>query len=332
MFKIVCTLVLCMLTCCCAHRHSKESDEDNDFTTAPILLTLNIISEPDFRTSGCNILQTSDINGQYRKRFLIEARQNNTVITRKTVFPDTLSLIKDSLFLSIDLELQTSKYDLSVWMDYTKENTDCHYITDHLNNITCVEPYCGNTITKECLYGHKTIDLREFGNQRDLHVETNINIHPPVAKYEIVTTDVEEFIKQTSWQPNKSYHVIFTYLFFYPMVYNAYEGTVKDSWSDVSFEIPLNITDKKQKECTLGFDYILADTTTNIVMLALTVKDENDKEIITSSPIKIPYRQGYFTPITGRFLTKNKSGGFEINTEFDDEINIDIDNLINQLK
>ena len=57
-------------------------------------------------------------------------------------------------------------------------------------------------------------------------------------------------------------------------------------------------------------------------------KDENNKEIITTSPINIPYKQGYSTRIIGNFLTKRKPGGIEINTEFDDEINIDIDNIL----
>ncbi len=328
MFKIVATLVLCMIMSSCAHRHSKESDDYEELTSSPILLTLNIILEPTFHTLKPDLLRDSCTDKGYHKRFILEISQNNRIISRKTFFSDSLSLSNDSSFLSINLELQTLEYDLSVWMDYTEENSDLHYITQNLNHITCVEPYCGNTTSKECLYGHKTIDLREFRNQENPHAETSIKIRPPVAKYEIITTDVKEFIKQTSWQSNKKYHITFSYPFFFPMVFNARAGAVKDSWSNVFFDIPLDITDNQQNDCRLGFDYILADTTTNIVMLTVTVKNENNKEIITSAPIKIPCKQGHSTQIVGRFLTQNKSGGIEINTEFDDEINIDIDYLL----
>ncbi len=321
-------MVLCIIMFSCAHRHSKESDDYEETNTSPITLTLNIILKPTFRILEQNSPQITNISKRYRKRFHIEVCQNNTIITRQTIFLDSLSSTNDSLFLSTKLELNTLKYDLSVWMDYTEDDSDLHYIAENLNNITCIEPYCGNTTSKECLYGHKTIDLREYRNQENIHAETNITICPPVARYEIITTDVEEFIKQTSWHSDKKYRISFTYLFFYPMVFDAYEGIVKDSWSNVSFELPLNITDNKQKECKLGFDYILADTTINTAMLVLTVKDENNKEIITTSPINIPYKQGYSTRIMGNFLTKRKPGGIEINTEFDDEINIDIDNIL----
>lgn len=327
-YKIINVLVLCMIMCSCAHRHSKESDDYEETVSSPVTLTLNIISKPNFYALKRNLPQTTNNDKYFRKRFLIEVCQDNTVITRQTISPDSLSLANDSLFLSTKLELQTLQYDLSIWMDYTKDNSDLHYITENLNKVTCVEPYCGNTASKECLYGHKTIDLRKYRKQENIHAETNITIRPPVAKYEIIATDVEEFIKQTSWPFNKKYRITFTYLFFYPMVFNAHEGVIKDSWSNVSFDLPLNITDNKQKECKLGFDYILADTTINTAMLVLTVKDENNKEIITSPPISIPYKQGYSTRIAGNFLTKSNPGGIEINTEFDDEINIDIDDLL----
>lgn len=319
-------MILCIIILGCAHRHSKESDDYEIIKPSPITLTLNIISTPIFHELKQTPHQYPDSKDCFHKRFIIEVCQNNTPVTRQTFFADSLD--KDSMFLSVNLELQTLKYDLSVWMDYTEEQSDFHYLTQSLNHITCVEPYCGNTTSKECLYGYKTVDLSGFCNQENPHAETDIKIHPPIAKYEIVATDVEEFIKQISWQPNKKYHITFSYPFFYPMVFDAHKGVVKDSWSNVFFDIPLDITDRKQKECRLGFDYILADTTTNIVMLVITVKDENNKEITTSPPIQISYRQGYSSQITGRFLTRSKPGGIEINTEFDDEIDIDIDRLL----
>ncbi len=321
--------MLCIIFSNCTHRHFKEADCYEEAPPITVSLDLKIILNSEYHLTENGLPYKRGHQKSHSRRILIEARQKENIAARKTLISNLPTTSNDTLLVSTDLKLQTSRYELCVWMDNTGDNTYPHYTAQSLDNITCSEPYCGNTDTKECLYGNTTIDLTDHPGEIQTHLETTIELFPPLARYEIITTDAKEFLRQISRQKERDYYLTFSYQYFFPMVFDAYTGKVTDSWSNVSFSVPLDIKDKHQTECLLGFDYILADTLSNTMLLNLTVKDAYDNTVANTTNLKIPYKRGCVTRISGRFLTPPKPGKIEINTEFDDDINIELDKLTN---
>ena len=60
--------------------------------------------------------------------------------------------------------------------------------------------------------------------------------------------------------------------------------------------------------------------------MSILVKNNQGQTITYTPNITVPYKQGHLTTIRGNFLTP-KTSGITINTEYDGEINIDLDRI-----
>ena len=75
----------------------------------------------------------------------------------------------------------------------------------------------------------------------------------------------------------------------------------------------------------VGADFVLTNGEESFVNVTIQMIDTNTGDIVaTVQHVKIPYKRGHLTTVTGHFLTAGKTpGGVQIDTEWGEDIVIE---------
>lgn len=341
-------LVLTIALAGCVHDYpgmteeGEEGEEGVDPTLVEVntevtldleLVPLEIITQESAR-SGTNKARniTTKADDGYRRRFIIEAWREGKPTTRQVTVMETAEEDGDAkISLPIHLKLHALEYTLAVWTDYVKAGTtdDLYYDTDNLQQVACTDPYTGSTPYRDCLYGTAALDLRQYRDEWNARVQVKVDMVRPLAKYELIATDVQKFLLKTQKQRagGTAYTITVSYGFYFPLGFNVLSGKPDRSEMGVAFTAPLTVTDNGSGECTLASDYIFVNGDESYVPLGIEIKDNAGNGISRTTGIDVPYRRGHLTTVRGHFLTNRYDTGIGIDPDFDDDdINIDLDN------
>lgn len=294
------------------------------------LVPLEIITQKNARpeTTKSRVGEQTD----YRRRFIIEAWHEGKPESRQVTVADDAEEDSDGkITLPIHLKLHALDYTLVVWTDYVAAgtDTDLYYDTKDLQYVACTAPYTGSTPYRDCLYGTAALDLRQYRDEWNAKVQVKVDMVRPLAKYELIATDVAEFLGRTAQQraQGESYTVTFSYSFYIPAVFDVLAGKPCESWPEISFTLPLALPEEGETFHTVGTDFIFANGGEASVLLTMEIRDSRGNRMSRVSGIDVPYRRGLLTTLKGAFLTSEMKGGVEIDTEWDGEVEIDMDNL-----
>ena len=338
-------LVLTIALASCVHDYpgmTEEGEEGVDPTLVEVntevtldleLVPLEIITQESAR-SGTNKARniTTKADDGYRRRFIIEAWRDGKPAARQVTVMDNAEREGDAkISLPIHLKLHALEYTLAVWTDYVKAGTtdDLYYDTDNLQQVACTDPYTGSTPHRDCLYGTAALDLRQYRDEWNARVQVKVDMVRPLAKYELIATDVQKFLQKTQKQRagGTAYTITVSYGFYFPLGFNVLSGKPDRSEMGVAFTAPLTVTDNGSGECTLASDYIFVNGDESYVPLGIEIKDNAGNGISRTTGIDVPYRRGHLTTVRGHFLTNRYDTGIGIDPDFDDDdINIDLDN------
>ena len=338
-------LVLTIALAGCVHDYpgmTEEGEEGVDPTLVEVntevtldleLVPLEIITQESAR-SGTNKARniTTKADDGFRRRFIIEAWREGKPTTRQVTVMETAEEDGDAkISLPIHLKLHALEYTLAVWTDYVKAGTtdDLYYDTDNLQQVACTDPYTGSTPYRDCLYGTAALDLRQYRDEWNARVQVKVDMVRPLAKYELIATDVQKFLLKTQKQRagGTAYTITVSYGFYFPLGFNVLSGKPDRSEMGVAFTAPLTVTDNGSGECTLASDYIFVNGDESYVPLGIEIKDNAGNGISRTTGIDVPYRRGHLTTVRGHFLTNRYDTGIGIDPDFDDDdINIDLDN------
>lgn len=331
-------LVVATLFVSCVHDYpsmTEDGEEGIDPTLVEVntevtldleLVPLEIITQKNVRS------RTTKADDGYRRRFIIEAWREGKLTARQVTVMDNAEEDGDEkITLPIHLKLHALDYTLAIWSDYVKAgtDTDLYYDTDNLQQVACTDPYTGSTPYRDCLYGTAALDLRQYRDEWNAKVQVKVDMVRPLAKYELIATDIAEFLGRTAQQraQGESYTVTFSYSFYIPAVFDVLAGKPCESWPEISFTLPLALPEEGETLHTVGSDFIFANGGEASVLLTMEIRDSRGNRMSRVSGIDVPYRRGHLTTLKGAFLTSEMKGGVEIDTEWDGEVEIDIDNL-----
>lgn len=228
------------------------------------------------------------------------------------------------------LSLFKGAYDVKLWVDYAVEaGKDLYYNTNDLQSIICTEPYTGSTDYRDCMYGATTIDLTSYEDNATEKIEVKAALERPLAKYRIIATDVEEFLRKTKKQraDGNTYTITFSYGFYLPTGFNIVTGKPMNSLTGVKYSAPITIPDDGSQECVMGTDFIFVNGTESFVVLTIELTDADGKVVSRTRGLEVPYRRGYQTTVRGKFLTNEMQGGIDIDTDYEGDIDVDLDKL-----
>lgn len=338
-------LVLTIVLAGCVHDYpsmTEDGEEGIDPTLVEVntevtldleLVPLEIITQKNARSGTDNARSgTTKAATDCRRRFIIEAWRDGKPESRQvTVMDDAEEDGDGRITLPIRLKLHAVEYTLAVWTDYVAAGTtdDLYYDTEDLQRVACTEPYTGSTDYRGCLYGTTPLDLRQYRDRWNAKVQVKVDMVRPLAKYELIATDIVEFLERTAQQraQGESYTVTFSYSFYIPAVFDVLAGKPCESWPEISFTLPLALPEEGETLHTVGTDFIFANGGEASVLLTMEIQDSRGNRVSRVSGIDVPYRRGHLTTLKGAFLTSEMKGGVEIDTGWDGEVEIDIDNL-----
>ena len=291
-------------------------------STLRLLLELPSPNLPDY--SGTRAAR-ADVG--YSVRCVVEVYRKGTeeLLHRRTALPTPLAAGRHSL----ELSLYKGDYDLRLWADYVPQGItgDYHYSTADLKFVTFNPDriYTACTDSRDASYATLSIALT-----KDAQEETII-LQRPLAKYRIIATDVNEFIKAvgSKFPGERKFGIRFSYGFYFPVAFDVWQGKPSRSEMGISFAGTLIISDDNNSEIELGSDYIFANGTNSYIPLTIEIISIKSGELIGRYPaLNVPYQRAHLTTIRGRFLTALfGSGGIGIDPGYDGDIDIDLDNF-----
>ena len=152
----------------------------------------------------------------------------------------------------------------------------------------------------------------------------------PLAKYELIATDVKDFLRKTKKQraDDETFTITFSYGFYLPTVFNILSGKPADSQTGVQYTVPLVVPTDGQEECTIGTDFVFVNGAESFVKLSMEIRDGGGNVVSRTTGLEVPYRRGHLTTVRARFLTNEMQGGVDIDDEFEGDINVDLDGLL----
>ncbi|MCD7851498.1 MAG: FimB/Mfa2 family fimbrial subunit [Parabacteroides sp.] len=219
-----------------------------------------------------------------------------------------------------ELFLLPGDYDLRLWTDWNGD----YYDTEDLTAVTVrTENYIAGTITdtKDAYYATATISVSESTE------ETAIELPRPFARYRLVATDVEGYnrlVEKEDYPPIENLEVRVGYEGFFPTGFDVATGKPNDALTGIFYTtVPVGADGfDKAEALQVGGDFVLTNGEESFVTSTVKIIDRTTGETVSrTAGVKIPYRRGHLTTVTGHFLTAGKTtGGVQIDTGWEDEI------------
>ena len=231
------------------------------------------------------------------------------------------TLQADGTYLA-ELSLMPGNYNLRLWADWNGG----YYNTDDLSAVTVLtDSYVANgeTDKKDAYYTASVLNVDEEDT------EQAITLTRPFARYRLIANDVEGYlnlIKNGEDLPAiEDLQVRVTYEGFFPTGFNVATGKPNDALNTSIHYTSVPTVADGYDEATarqVGADFVLTNGEESAVTVTIQMIDTNTDEMVcTVSGIKIPYKRGHLTTVSGHFLTAGKTaGGVQVDTEWNDVI------------
>ena len=237
------------------------------------------------------------------------------------------ALQSDGTFLA-ELSLMPGDYDLRLWADWNGG----YYNADDLGKVLVLtDSYVANgeTDKKDAYYSTTTLSVPSSPTGG---VEEAVSLVRPFAKYRLIATDVEAYYnlieKGEVLPPIEDLQVRVTYEGFFPTGFNVATGKPNDALNTgIHYTSVPTVAEGYDAKVNrqVGADFVLTNGEESFVTVTIQMVDTNTGEAVaTVQHVKIPYKRGHLTTVTGHFLTAGKTpGGVQIDTEWGEDIVIE---------
>ncbi len=221
-----------------------------------------------------------------------------------------------------ELSLMPGNYDLRLWADWNGG----YYNADDLSAVTVLtDSYVANgeTDKKDAYYTASVLNVGEEDT------EQAITLTRPFARYRLIANDVEGYLNLIKNGENlpaiEDLQVRVTYEGFFPTGFNVATGKPNDALNTSIHYTSVPTVADGYNEATarqVGADFVLTNGEESAVTVTIQMIDTNtDETVCTVSGIKIPYKRGHLTTVSGHFLIAGKTaGGVQVDTEWNDVI------------
>ena len=227
------------------------------------------------------------------------------------------TLQSDGTFLA-ELSLMPGNYDLRLWADWNGG----YYNADDLSAVTVLtDSYVANgeTDKKDAYYTASVLNVGEEDT------EQAITLTRPFARYRLIANDVEGYLNLIKNGENlpaiEDLQVCVTYEGFFPTGFDVATGKPNDALNTgIHYTSVPTVAEGYDAKVNrqVGADFVLTNGEESFVNVTIQMVDTNTGEAVaTVQHVKIPYKRGHLTTVTGHFLTAGKTpGGVQIDTEW----------------
>ena len=294
--------------------------------------SLNPYLEVSFDISWQNILHKVEFSTKAsyveRHRFIIEVAKENQIISRETKLITEDEFATGLLRYRLQKPLEATNYTISVWYDKLDDEGNPVFIVDDLNTVELNNFSTIDADALRCAFVCEELDLREYASSKDnKNMVKELTLNHPGARFEIIATDVQEFItlQKAALNQGDKFNVRLEFVSSYHNLFNVNQGKpvqnnqtlILSGWMRLPFD---NYTELKIAE---GFLFCKEEDVVNTVLSVV-----NNNSLITVSEtdeFSFPVKRGHITTISGNFLTHQVDGIFNI----DNGMFVDVDKIGN---
>ncbi len=227
--------------------------------------------------------------------------------------------IADGYDHEVTLDVLSGKYNVMIWSDLVKSSEDDYfYNIDSFTEIMLQGDHKGNTDHRD-VFCAKSIMTLSIDAVSQTHITINVIMKRPIAKFEIISNDLLEFVERQGRDLNR-YKAKIQYVGYMPDTYSLFADRPVSSSTGGIFES--TFTKLTDTEVSIGFDYVFVSDIGTTVTVKIGIYDDEDHLISLSDPITLPVKPDHHTLLIGRFLTQDTSSGVDIDTSWSGDYNI----------
>lgn len=343
---MVCLLWMC--AGCCIHQWPEE--EDQGITEETRTVRLRLVYAPDFyvwehsydpllgtiKESNPDAAIYPDYPGTTSRYSNI--REEGLVEVHLSVMTDTrgqsrsvgdytfIKKIDGSYDTDIDVELPADgAYRIVAWSHLLRDQSaPAYYDASDFNRVRIIDDnYEGSTDYRDGFRGTVAVDTYAESAER-----LDVEMRRPMAKFELVTTDLSEFLERETvrrnlpWRANSSeYTVVISFPMYFPNSYSALDDRLEGSAGGYSFRTKMTVTG--DSDASLGFEYVMINNTANAgVQMRVDIYDPKGTHVAGSSTLTVPLKRDVHTLLRGAFLSNEGEGGIGLDPSFDGDHNV----------
>ena len=209
-------------------------------------------------------------------------------------------------------------YRFVVWADYVerKDDTDLHYNTTDLANITLNDTWVAMDETRDAFTGY--FDTAVEGEKYTSASSINIKLTRPFAKLRVITTDMVEL----GYLNIVPHNAVVTYMTQFHESFNAFNGQygVETVGKTHTYTIA-DYADQTGANKVLFTDYFFADDS-DVVKFVMNVNEANGVLIKSNTfNTDIAVKRNYLTTIQGNILTDGNNVSVTVEDAFENANN-----------
>ncbi|MCM1356001.1 MAG: hypothetical protein NC212_06315 [Staphylococcus sp.] len=315
--KSICVVMALMLNAC--HHHKSPTAD----TASTITLTLRIPAG-DYQDYMSVAGRGSRGDDAASLRCIVDVFPSQT-LSRLTRSVSNPAMLADGS-CKATLKLPEGKYDLRIWVDHSRgPAADNHYDTSDLQSVSVIAgSYRGSDDSKEAAYGLVSAISLDGGEAR----ECNVYLQRPHAKYRLIANDVAAYNRLHLDDPAKYPDVAalefeLRYEYYLPSAFDVTSGRPNDALAGIAYTSTATVADDfpPAEAVVVAHDMVFSPVTDSFLSLTLIVSDDGGRQLASFPGLRVDYRRGCLTTVTGNFLTAALSGsGVTVNTEWNDDI------------
>lgn len=306
----------------CIHEYPIGYGEDPTKVMAGIELEFDLSWEnmnytPDFSSSRAKT--------QNPHKFIFEIIQNGRIIATEKRELSSEDFAKGYLNHKISSSLKANEYQLAVWYEFSEKEENEFFEHQNLNNIFLISQSLSDHPKLQCGYANDLLDLRGFSGYKGEPIVKKLKLGHPGARFEIIATDIQEFISEQKAALNQG--DIFTMNIVFgektPSGFNVFEASpvIKDESIEYSGELFFPFAE--YDELKLAEAYLFCREADYITAKIITYNSA--RKIVSQTPyFSFPLKRGYITQIKGEFLSFPLNGSLTIDHIWEGEILFEI--------
>lgn len=259
-------------------------------------------------------------------RFVIEVLQDDEIVCHDVVQMTRDEFSMGELRHRISTPLKPDLYQIGVWFDVQTSEGDFLFNTDQLTKVNHLDGSTTASQELHCGYATDYLDLSNVSPKEEATIVKEIRLSHGGAKFEIVATDIRDFItnNKESLLQGEEYKVKLSFSWPLSQCFNLYGNNyVIDNPSNLEFSGRLRLPYAEYEELKIaeGFLFCRGEDNAN---LSLSVVDTSLATVVRTSEFTIPIKRGFVTTVRGDFLTGSLGGSFNIDNIWEGEIKIEI--------
>lgn len=273
-----------------------------------------IIHSIDFSTK-------SGRNGTHR--FIVEVSKDGSRILQDVEYVDDEEFATGSFRRKLSVPLEAERYEIAAWYDRINTEGNPYFKADNLREISILNNLTTDTLAFHCAFASDILDLNGYtdNSNKTATMVKKMEMQIPAARFQIVATDVQDFITSQKEALNQGDKFTINVMFPYGCYdgFNAFQNYSFLTGNQYSLSGWMRLPFAEYDELTIGQGLLFCDKEENAT-IELSVVNSALVTVSKTKAFSFPVKPGQITIIKGNFLTHPVDGIFHIDHIWGGEI------------